>query len=261
MDDFSEITEAPGQRATEEQLQRLYHRYKFAKQYVKDKDVLEIACGTGIGLSLLGEDAKSITGVEINEKNIETLMKLYGVNSKISVIQADAHELPINDDSYDVVVFLEAIYYLDNPKKFLHEANRVLRKNGIIIISTVNKEWMDFHPSKYSKKYYTHEELVDLLSEDFSDIEAYVAFNAINKTLPEKLFSYIKRIAVRLRIMPGKLSYRAILKRIFIGRLYPIPEKLIEGMFEYEQPKRLIKVNNIREWKIIYFVARKRGKG
>mgnify|MGYP001585289220 CR=1 FL=1 len=57
---YFEITEAPGLQATHEQLERIYHRYHFAKQFAVEKNVVEIACGTGIGLSYLANAAQSV---------------------------------------------------------------------------------------------------------------------------------------------------------------------------------------------------------
>jgi len=50
--DYSLITEFPGLQATQEQLERLYQRYHFAKQFAPEKDVLEVACGSGIVLDI-----------------------------------------------------------------------------------------------------------------------------------------------------------------------------------------------------------------
>jgi hypothetical protein len=58
--DFSQVTEIPGDKASGEQLQRLFSRYHFAKQYCESKDVLELACGSGQGLGYIARSASSI---------------------------------------------------------------------------------------------------------------------------------------------------------------------------------------------------------
>lgn len=58
MVDYSTVTEIPGNKISKEQLTRLYHRYHFASLFCKGKDVLEVACGGGMGLGYLAKFAK-----------------------------------------------------------------------------------------------------------------------------------------------------------------------------------------------------------
>lgn len=53
-DDYSTVTELPGGNATKEQLARMFHRYCFAANFCRGKDVLEVACGAGQGVRLFG---------------------------------------------------------------------------------------------------------------------------------------------------------------------------------------------------------------
>ena len=58
--DYTHLTEIAGSKITGEQLQRMYNRYAFAAELSTGKDVLEVACGVGQGLGLLGCSAKSV---------------------------------------------------------------------------------------------------------------------------------------------------------------------------------------------------------
>ena len=60
--DYSSITESPGLKASKEQLARIWHRYRMAADYVQGKDVLEVGCGSGIGLGFLATYANCIVG-------------------------------------------------------------------------------------------------------------------------------------------------------------------------------------------------------
>lgn len=75
--DYSSITESPNLQATQEQLARLYQRYRFARQFAKDNDVLEVTCGSGIGLGYLAKVAHRVVGVDIEEKNVNLARKYY----------------------------------------------------------------------------------------------------------------------------------------------------------------------------------------
>ena len=255
--DYSKITESPGLKATQEQIARLYHRYHFARKYVVRKDVLEVACGSGIGLGYLAQVAKRVVGGDIDEKNVRLARELYGAQENIFIELIDAHNLPFEAKTFDVVLLFEAIYYLKSPSKFVAEARRVLKDGGILIICTVNKDWKDFHPSPYTYKYFSVPELYYLLQKgDFSVKGIYGAF-PVEKGLKSGIISFIKRIAVKLDLIPGSLRARAYLKRIFMGKLQPIPKEIYEGMAPYEEPVILDPRKINREFKIIYAVGEK----
>jgi ubiquinone/menaquinone biosynthesis C-methylase UbiE len=56
---------------------------------------------------------------------------IYGINSE---------NLPYKDESFDLVLFVGVIQYVDNPEKAMRECYRVLKDNGILIITTINKD-------------------------------------------------------------------------------------------------------------------------
>ncbi|GAB5045789.1 class I SAM-dependent methyltransferase [Thermodesulfovibrio sp. TK110] len=255
--DYFQITEHPGLKATKEQVERIYHRYHFARKFAKGKDVLEVACGSGIGLGYLQEVANSVTGGDIDEKNIEIARKYYKDRIKVEIM--DAHSLPFPENSFDLVLLYEAIYYLKEPQSFIKEASRVLRDEGVLIICTVNKDWEDFHPSPYTYNYFSVPELYEALKNEFREIEMYGAFKVEYKGMKDKVVSLIKRLAVNFNLIPGSLSARAYLKRIFMGKLLPIPEELKEGMCEYYEPVPISLHKKCEEFKIIYAVAKKGG--
>ena len=58
--EYSTITERPGDGAHREQLSALFTRYYFAATQCGRKDVLEVCCGAGIGLSYLAARARSV---------------------------------------------------------------------------------------------------------------------------------------------------------------------------------------------------------
>jgi len=257
---YSRITESPGLKATQEQIARIYHRYHFARQFARDKDVLEVACGTGIGLSYLYEVAHKVVGGDIDKENLAIAKrinseKLKKENFKIQWI--DAHNLPFEDESFDLIILYEAIYYLNNPEKFVEEAHRVLKKDGILIIGTVNKDWKDFHPSPYTYKYFSVPELYRLLQEGGFTVKNFYGAFPIEKRLKSQIISIIKRMAVKFDLIPGSLAARAYLKRIFLGELKPLPEEIYEGMTPYEEPIVLNPKEINREFKIIYAVSKK----
>lgn len=253
--DYNTITEVPGLKATHEQLVRLYHRYAFASELVKGKDVLEVACGSGIGLGLLAKYANRVDGGDIDQKNIAIASTLYK-DGAINVRKMDAHSLPFSDGSLDAVLLFEAIYYLENPDVFVKEACRVLRQYGLLIICTVNKDWSDFHPSPYTHQYFSVPELAGLLKMSFRDVHCFGAFPIETNGISGKVFSLVKRLAVRFDLIPGSLATRTYLKRMFMGPLRPLPERLDDGVVDYEPPVSISTDKANFDYKIIYAIAK-----
>lgn len=112
-------------------------RYVFAGQFVRDKAVLDVACGAGIGTHyLLTAGARSCVGLDIDGPSIDYARATY---AGCEFAQCDATNLCVPDSSVDVVVSFETIEHLKDHLKFLSECNRVLKPGGILVCSTPNR--------------------------------------------------------------------------------------------------------------------------
>ena len=256
--DYTTVTETPDTQAPKEQLDRLYTRYKFVQEYCRNKDVLEVACGSGQGLGLLASYARSVVGTDINANNLGYAQKRYQGNNKIRLQLLDAHDLTFADGQFDIVILYEAIYYLEAPDIFIKEASRVLRPGGMIFICTANKDWPEFNPSPYSRRYFSVPELAAFLKNwGFGNISMYASHETNRNYLKDKIIAFVKRIAVKLHLIPKTMKGKELFKRLFFGRLYPIPAEITEGMFEYNKPITISKDSPQPNYKVIYAVATK----
>ena len=255
MAEYLTVTEIPGNKASREQIERLFHRYHFASTFCQGKDVLEVACGAGMGLGYLEQVANRVVGGDIDEEILRFAKAHYQGRNKIEIRQLDAQELPFGDKSFDVVLLYEAIYYLAQPEKFIDEAFRVLKAKGVLIICSANKEWCDFNPSPFSQKYFSVPEMFQLLSQKFSDIRLYGAFLAREDSSKAKTISLIKRAAVRLHLMPKTMKGKQLFKRIFFGGLTPIPAEIEKGLARYVPPISVSKESTNSQYKVLYAVA------
>jgi SAM-dependent methyltransferase len=256
MKNFNLVTEAPGQRATRQQLSMIMTRYNLAKEYSINKDIIEIACGSGIGLGYLSEVATSVVGGDIDQE----LLKISNVNNydkdKISIHFLDAQNIPFPNLHFDTIIFFEAIYYLESVNLFVEECLRILRPNGTILISTVNCQWHGFNPSPFSTKYFNAEELLELFPKSMN-INLLMSFI----DLPKKsnyFISLIRRLAILLNLFPKTMKGKQLLKRIFYGKLIKIPHKIYDGLgevnelIEYKDKKA-----DIKNFKQLYLIISK----
>ena len=136
-------------------------RYVFALPFVENKIVLDIACGTGYGLAFLKRNAKLVTGVDVD---IEATRESKGEwDEKTSALLGDGLSLPFKDESFDVVTSFETLEHLSERGKFLSELKRVLRQDGLLVLSTPNANYTKPANGKPSNPFhifeYTPEEL------------------------------------------------------------------------------------------------------
>ena len=114
-------------------------RYLFASQFVRSKVVLDAACGTGYGSSLLlDKGAKKVIGVDISKDAIDYCNQNYKKENLEFKID-DCTKLNLNNSYFDAVVSFETIEHLKEPDSFLSEIQRILKRNGMLVISTPNK--------------------------------------------------------------------------------------------------------------------------
>lgn len=114
--------------------EKLFERYNFCNKYIKDKIVLDIPCGVGWGTSLL-KGAKKIYGVDISQEAIDYGQKHYkDIKFKIG----NMVDIPFENNHFDIVICLEGYEHIsrESQSDFLKEAKRVLKKKGLIIITT-----------------------------------------------------------------------------------------------------------------------------
>lgn len=112
-----------------------YLRYLLASGLAAGLDTLDMACGEGYGSSLLAKKAKSVVGVDISPQAIEHAQSTYKAEN-LSFLEGDAAAIPLPDASVDFVVSFETIEHLRNQEKMLDEIRRVLRPNGLLMLSS-----------------------------------------------------------------------------------------------------------------------------
>jgi len=109
-------------------------RYQKAALFSKGK-LLDIGGASGLFLSYLS------TNIEPTVLDISYKMCIEAKRNKISkIVCADAENLPFESNSFDSVVSLEMIYYLENPMSFIIEVERILKSNGIFVVSFYNSK-------------------------------------------------------------------------------------------------------------------------
>jgi 2-polyprenyl-3-methyl-5-hydroxy-6-metoxy-1,4-benzoquinol methylase len=147
--------------------QRLFKAYVASQPYLKG-DVLEIGCGEGRGLTVLQQNAKTVTAVDKLDDVLETLKK------KFPSCKFVAMNLPplsgLADNAYDVVVSFQVIEHIADDKLFLAEIHRVLKPGGIALVTTPNRR-MSLSRNPWHIREYMPDELRTLATSVFPYVE------------------------------------------------------------------------------------------
>ena len=116
------------------------HRYACVKSLCEGKTVLDIASGEGYGSAMISSVALKVFGVDISEEAVSHATTSYGsLHKNLEFKRGSATDIPLPSESVDVVVSFETIEHLAEQAQMLREISRVLREDGILIISSPNK--------------------------------------------------------------------------------------------------------------------------
>lgn len=159
MTENANIMSFTGERFTPEtegsvELEHL-HRYFQASEFVTGLTVLDIASGEGYGSFLLSDKAAQVIGVDISAEAVEHAQKRYP-RPNLEFKTGSCSAIPLPDASVDVVVSFETIEHHDEHDKMMQEIKRVLRSEGILLISSPDKQNYSIVPN-YKNEYHVKE--------------------------------------------------------------------------------------------------------
>ena len=106
-----------------------------------EHDCLDLGCGTGGMIRLIEKQHPDwrLVGVDLSSKALDYARQKSGT----TFIAASGMDLPLEDNSCASVVSLDVLYHSAvEPKGFLAEIQRVLVKDGCVILSNPAYEWM-----------------------------------------------------------------------------------------------------------------------
>lgn len=99
------------------------------KSVGKGMQILDLGCGKGEVSRYLSEE-NTVYGLDISKFALKAAIEYMD-----AAVVGDAEKLPFNDQVFDLVVFSESIYYLDDPIVSLKEIRRVLKPHGVLVLT------------------------------------------------------------------------------------------------------------------------------
>lgn len=122
--------------------------YGFVSQFVKDKIIADIGCGSGFGCEIIKvAGAKKVYGCDISKKSVEFAIKRYKNYAEFS-IQGITNLHLYQNQYFDIAISSEVLEHIKEYQKeddAIKELKRITKKDGLIIVSTPNSELSGDH--------------------------------------------------------------------------------------------------------------------
>ena len=164
--------------------------------------VLDIGCGDGKALLKLKEEGWDTYGVEISDLAAEYVRNTYGLNIFTGIVE----DAGFKDDFFDAIILSHVIEHLSDPKTTLTEVNRILKNEGILVISAPNANSFEV---KHFKKYWIGWDLprhfYHFTPNTITSLLNKVGFDVVNikyDNNPNNILSSLKYIFMAHKINP-----------------------------------------------------------
>ncbi|MDO8658000.1 MAG: class I SAM-dependent methyltransferase [Candidatus Levybacteria bacterium] len=126
-------------------LQKFWHSNKLKEVKMKitsaPENMLDVGCASGWLLHQLSKEfpRTKCYGIDIYKKAIDYGKGIY---PSIKFKASDAHKIPYENNTFDLVICTEVLEHTEDPKMVLFEIKRVLKNTGIAIIEIDSGSWL-----------------------------------------------------------------------------------------------------------------------
>jgi len=245
--------------------------YEFAGSIIGENcNVLDIGCGEGYGAAYLANSSPTIniTALDVREDSIKHAQNKYPLKN-CQYIHYDGHGIPQQDSSFDVVLCFQVIEHIKDDYGFISETHRLLKPNGVLIMTTPNKThrliswqkpWNTYHVREYYPK-----ELVQLCARTFAQVDIKGVFGnegiqrlEINRVKSLKGHRYFLRVVLLGTIMRAigffmPKSLKEFFKKLLLRGSQPVAD----GCFNYKTSDYCIKEQLLDESLDLLAICRK----
>ena len=109
------------------------------KTPLKNIKILDIGCGGGLLSEPMCKLGAKVTGIDASDKNIK-VAKLHSKKNNLKIDYLCSSPEKFNADAkFDVILNMEIVEHVENVNFFLKSCSKLLKKNGIMFVATLNK--------------------------------------------------------------------------------------------------------------------------
>lgn len=109
---------------------KMFDRYL---PHLSNKMILDVGCGHGMMMEYFSENGNNIFGIDITAQSVR-----FNSVRGLTVIEADARDIPFADDTFDLVYSLGVIEHFSGTEQALTEQVRVCKSGGIVVAVVPN---------------------------------------------------------------------------------------------------------------------------
>lgn len=190
----------------------------------KSPKILDIGCGWGDFLQVLDKQHLSYLGIDTSKKAIEICLK-----KKLNGKQTDiTHLAETNKEQFSAITCFQVIEHLPDPLPFLQQAKKLLKNDGVIVITTPNNNALSRFRQKHRWSVYnTDSHAVFYNQKNLTIVLTKAGFLKINVRADEPRFLSLGYLIMRMNELRGNSIFKF---------LYPLLKMLsfpmITGKFD-----------------------------
>jgi 2-polyprenyl-6-hydroxyphenyl methylase/3-demethylubiquinone-9 3-methyltransferase len=114
-------------------------KIKLSERPLKKIDLLDIGCGGGLLSEPMCRLGANVVGIDASSKNIE-IAKFHAKKNKLKIdYKVASPEKLITKMKFDVILNMEIVEHVENIDFFIKESSKLLKKNGVMFVATLNK--------------------------------------------------------------------------------------------------------------------------
>lgn len=164
------------ERETPLMIARHLSAYRFAKDYLSSRTVLDIGCGEGYGSFYLADVASQVKALDYSREAIDYAAGKYSKDN-LQFLAMNIENLSSLSQKFSAICSFQFIEHLANASQFLKDVASLLEDDGLFICSTPNKidasKGQDTPFNRFHLKEYFYAEFKELLEKYFRTVEIF----------------------------------------------------------------------------------------
>ncbi len=100
--------------------------------------LLDIGCGAGFLTNAVAKCAHQVTGIDLSSDSLR-VAAAFDETKSVRYVEANGYQLPFDNHSFDVVTAMDLLEHVEDPRRLIEEASRLLKPGGLFFFHTFNR--------------------------------------------------------------------------------------------------------------------------
>ncbi|MBF8246821.1 MAG: bifunctional 2-polyprenyl-6-hydroxyphenol methylase/3-demethylubiquinol 3-O-methyltransferase UbiG [Rickettsia sp.] len=179
---------------------------KIISEYFKSENfaqfkLLDIGCGGGLVSSFFDKLEFNVTAIDPNPETIKAAIQ-YKIHNKLKANYINSNLVNFSkntSEKFNIILCLEILEHIDDLENFLSLAIQLIDKNGLLIISTINK-----NIQSYIKMILLCEYILKIIPKNTHQYDKFLKPSYLNKILTKLEMKFLKLDGLDLNLLNGE---------------------------------------------------------